>query len=84
MNMIERGTSSRSILSSRKHTRAMSFNPKNYEEEYQKKLKIFMDFIYKVNYSNGVYLDMQLLSIEAPVQRYKIYVGKGNNQLLLK
>lgn len=62
----------------------MSFNPKNYEEEYQKKIKIFMDFLYKVNFSNRVYIDMQLLPIEAPIQKYKIYVGKGNNHLLIK
>ena len=62
----------------------MSFNPTNYEGDYQKKLKIFLDYLYKVNFSNGIYIDMSLLPIEASIRKYKIFVGKGNNQELIK
>ena len=75
------------VLSARKHSRVMSFNPmQEYEEEYRKKLKTFLDYLYKVNFSNGVFIEMNLLpvDIESNIKRYKIHVDKGNNSNLIK
>ena len=63
----------------------MSFNPtKEYEQEYRRKLKNYLDYLYKVNFANGLYVDMTLLHVEMPIERYRVYVGKGNNNMLLK
>lgn len=43
-----------------------------------------MDYLFKVNFSHGIYIEMQLLPVEAPIHRYKVFVGKGNNHLLIK
>ena len=41
------------------------------------KLSAFMDFLWKVNYSNG-------LLVESPDQQYKMYLGMGNNSMLIR
>ena len=49
---------------------------------YMKKLKSFLDFLFKVNYSNKIYVSLQL-SEQLPF-KYKVCIGKGNNSLLIK
>ena len=49
---------------------------------YMKKLKSFLDFIFKINYSNQIYISLQLSN--ANIRKYKAYVGNGNNSLLIK
>jgi hypothetical protein len=49
-----------------------------------KKLKSFLDFIFKINYSNNIYVHLQLSQDIINIKKYKIYIGKGNNSLLIK
>lgn len=51
---------------------------------YIKKLKSFLDFIFKINYSNKIYVNLQLSEDTINIKKYKVYVGKGNNSLLIK
>ena len=51
---------------------------------YMKKLKSFLDFIFKINYSNKIYVSLQLSDDIANINKYKVYVGKGNNSLLIR
>ena len=51
---------------------------------YMKKLKSFLDFIFKVNYSNKIYINLQLSEDTTNLRKYKVYIGKGNNSLLIK
>lgn len=51
---------------------------------YMKKLKSFLDFIFKVNYSNKIYISLQLSEDTTNIKKYKVYIGRGNNSLLIK
>lgn len=51
---------------------------------YMKKLKSFLDFLFKLNYSNRIYSSLQLSEDMINLSKYKVYVGKGNNSLLIK
>lgn len=63
------------------------FATNNYEVDssYNKKLKNFLDFIFKVNFSNNIYVDLTLSKYEYPkdCRSYKVYVGRGNNSNLV-
>lgn len=54
--------------------------------QYMKKFKNLMNFIFKVNYSNNIYIALNVLRVtEIPViHRFKVYIGRGNNSLLVK
>lgn len=80
----KKGPGRATVVSARKHGRAMSFNPVDYEEEYRKKLTVFLDFLFKVNFANGVYLDLGLLPVEEPVRKYRVYIGRDNNHQLVR
>lgn len=58
----------------------------DYDGQYMKKLKSFLDFIFKINYSNQIYVNLEMFSKEEAASqfKYKIHIGKGNNSLLLK
>lgn len=56
----------------------------DFDVQYMRKLKSFLDFLYKINFSNGIYTSLQLQANEDRVQKYKAYVGKGNNSSLIK
>ena len=80
-------TSSRRILAVPKpsYTRTMSFHlAGDLDSTYSKKLKSFLDFIFKINYSNGIYVDLSLSKPEDTVIKHKMYIGRGNNSLLVK
>ena len=49
-------------------------------------MKNFLDYLYKVNFSHGIYINLKLRSVDAEgnLHRYKVYVSKGNNSLLIK
>lgn len=51
---------------------------------YMKKLKSFLDFIFKINYSNKIYISLQLADDNYNIKKYKVFIGKGNNSLLIK
>lgn len=52
---------------------------------YYKKIKNYLEFIFKVNFSNKMYTNINLNHDEGmPHQRYKVFVGRGNNSLLVK
>lgn len=51
---------------------------------YMKKLKSFLDFLFKINYSNNVYINLQLSEDTTNIKKYKVFIGKGNNSLLIK
>jgi len=67
--------------------RTMSFQLNGeYDSQYMKRLKNFLDFLFKINFSNNIYVPLDLNKVDeisAPV-RYKIFIGKGNNSLLIK
>jgi hypothetical protein len=50
---------------------------------YMKKLKLYLDFLFKVNFSNKIYISMQLKECEQ-ITKYKAYVGWGNNHQIIK
>lgn len=53
------------------------------DDHYTRKLKNFLDFLFKINYSNNIYVPLEIgKAEEAP--RFKAYVGRGNNSLLIK
>lgn len=60
----------------------MSMNPNHYEHIYMKKLKISLDFYFKVQFANRVSADLSL-SQQNPT-RMRVYVGPGNNQFLVQ
>lgn len=53
---------------------------------YQKKIKHYLEFIFKVNYSNMIYVDLALTKADdiGRIPKYKVYIGRGNNSLLVK
>jgi hypothetical protein len=53
---------------------------------YAKKLKSYIDFLFKVNYSNSIYVDLALVKLDEAykLRKYKVYIGRGNNSLLVK
>lgn len=53
---------------------------------YMRRLRNFMNFIFKVNFSNNIYIPLDLAKLEdlSTIQKRKVYVGKGNNCLLVK
>ena len=46
----------------------------------ENKVEIYRDFLWKVNFSNGLYVDGEV-ELKKP---YKVYVGNGNNSSLIK
>ena len=52
--------------------------------QYTKKLKNFLDFLFKINYSNNIYIPFELARPDEAVPKYKAYIGRGNNSLLVK
>lgn len=62
---------------------AFSLNPDS-DGLYMKKLKSFLDFLFKVNYSNNIYVNLQLYEDTLNIKKYKVYIGRGNNSLLLR
>lgn len=43
---------------------------------YEKKIISYTMFLYKINYTNNVYVD---LSLSSPNKKIKVKIGKGNN-----
>ena len=65
----------------------MSFQmSKEYDGQYLKKIKGFLDFLFKINFSNNIYvsLDLNKYDDSLNISKYKVFVGKGNNSLLIK
>jgi hypothetical protein len=56
------------------------------DSSYNKKLKNFLDFIFKINFSNNIYVDLTLSKYENPkdCRSYKVYVGRGNNSTMVE
>lgn len=49
---------------------------------YERKITSFIEFLYKINFSNCIYMD---LSLSLPkTTTYKVRVGLGNNGMLVK
>ena len=47
---------------------------------YQKKICSYLEFLYKVNFSNNIYVD---LSLSGPIKQYRVKIGRGNNRQLV-
>jgi hypothetical protein len=67
----------------------MKFTKNSSDEQYNKKIKGYLDFLFKINYSNSIYINLQLAPLDDTAntihhQKYKVYVGAGNNSLLIK
>jgi hypothetical protein len=52
--------------------------------QYTRKLKNFLDFLFKLNYSNNIYIPFELAKPDETVPKYRAYIGRGNNSLLVK
>ena len=48
---------------------------------YERKITSYVMFLYKVNFSNSIYVD---LCLNNPGKSYKVRVGSGNNCTLIK
>lgn len=48
---------------------------------YERKITSFIEFLYKLNFANCIYVD---LALSHPKFTYKIKIGKGNNGALVK
>ena len=48
---------------------------------YEKKITSYIMFLYKVNFSNSIYVD---LSLSNNSKLYKVKIGLGNNHRLIK
>lgn len=59
----------------------MTFSLTSNDAVYERKITRYIEFLYKINFSNGIYVD---LSLSKPKTTYKIKIGKGNNSLLIK
>ena len=61
-------------------------NNSDYDGSYLRKLKNYFDFLFKVNFSNNIYVDMNLSKSEEMKEYhcYKVFVGKGNNSILVQ
>lgn len=67
----------------------MKFTKNSSDEQYNKKIKAYLDFLFKINFSNNMYISLQLVPLNETINtlvspRYKVYVGPGNNCLLIK
>ena len=53
---------------------------------YDKKITTFIQFLYKVNFSNSIYVDLSLgrSNLHNPKPEFKVKIGSGNNSLLIK
>ena len=72
---------------SQPHRKSMTFQIVTSEGDYSyyRKIKNYLEFIFKVNFSNKMYTNINLNNEEGVAhQRYKVFIGKGNNSLLVK
>ena len=58
----------------------LSGSPSKGGGEVKGKFEAFKDFLWKVNFSNGLYVRIPD-ELDSP---YKVFVGRGNNSLLVK
>ena len=42
----------------------MKFTKNSSDEQYNKKVKQYLDFLFKINYSNNIYVSLQLSSLD--------------------
>lgn len=85
-SIISAYTNRRSVSISRQ-SKYMAFNLNSDSDgQYVRKIKNFLDFLFKINYSNSIYVSLDLSKPEETIapSKYKVYVGKGNNSLLVK
>ena len=68
-----------------KKSMCFTTNNSDYDCSYLRKLKNYFDFLFKVNFSNNIYVDMNLAKSEEMKEYncYKVFVGKGNNSILV-
>ena len=54
--------------------------------QYGRKLKNLFDFLFKVNFSNNIYVSLELNKPDETINsnKYKVYICRGNNSLLIK
>jgi hypothetical protein len=84
------------MMKSRKKIEKMIFSISDVTSDkvYKKKIDSYLEFLYKVNFSNCIYVDLRLSeepindihtnSTSTLLTRYKVFVGKGNNSMLIK
>ena len=51
------------------------------DQVYERKITSFVEFLYKLNFSNGLYVD---LTLSQPKTTYRVKVGRGNNGSLVR
>ena len=54
--------------------------------QYCRKLKNLFDFLFKVNFSNNIYVSLELNKPDENInsKKYKVYICRGNNSLLIR
>ena len=74
--------------SSQKKPDKMVFGMSNVSSDaiYEKKITTFIEFMYKVNFSNSIYVDLSLSgnANRYTKKTYKVFVGPGNNSELIR
>jgi len=68
-------------------TKNMAFSLNNDGDgQYGRKLKHFFDFLFKVNFSNNIYVSLQINKSDETINpsKYKVYICRGNNSLLVR
>ena len=82
---VSHNSSRKKISITRNHTnKFMAFSKHDPDALYMKKLKSFLDFLFKINFSNKVYVSLSLSDDTTNTKKYKAYIGRGNNSLLVK
>jgi hypothetical protein len=68
------------------HLKSMTFQIIASEGDYSyyKKIKNYLEFIFKVNFSNQIYTNIKLNHEDGIHQKYRVFIGRGNNSLLVK
>jgi hypothetical protein len=64
------------------HKKTMTFQLNNDGDlNYHRKIKSYLDFLFKVNFTNNIYvnLDINYEEYTYGTIRYKVFIGKGNN-----
>lgn len=64
------------------HKRAMTFQLNSDGDlNYHRKIKSYLDFLFKVNFSNNIYVNLDLNYEEYTngTTKYKVFIGRGNN-----
>jgi hypothetical protein len=68
-------------VSNSREKMVFSLSLSGYDTVYERKITSYIEFLYKLNFSNKIYID---LSLSKPKTTYKVKIGPGNNGMLIR